>query len=247
MNNSYFCMAEQKRILYKSDKFKYYKNVFDFNTSKTLLNLSSQGYFDELLSPIKIGKEANIFSASKGDGKVILKIYRVGANFKKMYDYMAPDSRYSNLKRNKLNIIYSWAKKEYRNLLKARSGGINVPTPYKVKNNVLVMEFIGDEEVAKPLNKIYPQDPKSFFESLIKDVRTLYKQTKMVHADLSPFNILLYHEKPVIIDWSSAIGLDYPNSNLLLKRDLKNISNYFNKLGLKIDIDEEYKKCINKN
>ena len=70
------------------EKFKVYKNVFDNFTLRNLFKLSGQNYFDELKSPISIGKEANIFSATTKDNSVvIIKIYRLeNCNFNKMYD-----------------------------------------------------------------------------------------------------------------------------------------------------------------
>lgn len=228
-------------------RFKAYENVFDESTMRALFKLSSQGHFDEIQGPIKIGKEANVFTALKGKEKVVVKIYRKSANFKKMYDYMAPDPRFAGLKRNKTNIIYSWAKKEYRNLLKSRSAGVKVPTPYAVYQNVLIMEYIGGKEPAKQLNKDYPEDPEKFYETLIKYLKTLYIDARLVHADVSEFNILKFNEKPVIIDLSHAVDLRYPNVKELLKRDIKSLARFFKKFGLKIDVEEEYQKCIGKS
>jgi RIO kinase 1 len=233
-----------KKNISTQERFKAYENVFDQSTMLALFKLSSQGHFDELKGTIKIGKEANIFYAEKGSKKIIIKIYRKSANFKKMYDYMAPDPRFTGLKRNKTNIIYTWAKKEYRNLLRARSAGIKVPTPYAVYKNILVMEFIGNNEVAPQLNKVAPDKPKQFYERLIKDIKDLYQKAKLVHADLSEFNILNHNNKPIIIDFSHAVDLRYPNVHKLLERDLKIIGRYFKKLG--VDVKED-SKWIQKN
>ncbi|RME55068.1 serine protein kinase RIO [Candidatus Woesearchaeota archaeon] len=232
-----------KKNISAREKFKAYENVFDQATLRVLFKLSSQGYFDELQGAIKIGKEANVFFAIKGKKKVVVKIYRKSANFKKMYDYMAPDPRYIGLKRNKMNIISTWAKKEYRNLLKARSAGVKVPTPYAVYQNVLVMEFIGDKEPAPQLNKVKPDEPKQFYETLIKYLKKLYLNAKLVHADLSEFNILNDNGKPVIIDLSHAVDVRYPNVKALLKRDLDNLARFFKKLN----VEEKEVKWIQKN
>ena len=45
------------------EKFKTYKSVFDEKTLRVLFKLESEGYFEELKSPISVGKEANVFSA----------------------------------------------------------------------------------------------------------------------------------------------------------------------------------------
>ena len=61
------------------EKFKTMHNVFDHFTNRTIFKLISEGYFDGLESPISIGKEANIFSATSTQGRVMVKIYRLEA------------------------------------------------------------------------------------------------------------------------------------------------------------------------
>ena len=79
----------------------------------------------------------------------------------------------AGLKKNKRSIIFTWARKEYRNLLLARKAGVNVPTPYAVNGNVLVMEMIGSSEPALRLKSDIPDDLKKFYETFIKDLKNL--------------------------------------------------------------------------
>ena len=60
----------------------------------------------------------------------------------------------------------------------------------------------------------------------------------MVHGDLSPYNILNYNEKPVLIDFSQSTVVKTPNSQELLERDIKNILQFFRKLGVKHEAEE---------
>src|SRR3989344_3771328 len=128
------------------EKFKTYKGVFDDRTLLTLFKLESEGYFQELKSPDSIGKESNVFTAVKKDGTyIIIKVYRVNnADFKRMYKYIGSDSRFKGLSNQRRKVIYAWAQREYRNLLVANAIGARVPVPYAVKENVLVMELIGN-------------------------------------------------------------------------------------------------------
>lgn len=239
-------MAEQKEPT-RRERFKVYAHVFDEGTLRAAYKLSGQGHFEEMKSPLQIGKEANIFSATKGDSLVCLKIYRIAANFKKMFEYMAPDPRYTGLRRNKISIIYAWARKEYRNLLRAREAGVRVPTPIAVFKNIVVMEFIGHNEAAPQLIKCIPQDLEGFYEMLISNIRKLYHEANLVHADLSPFNVLNFDGKPVIIDMSHAIDLQYPNARGMLERDIKVICDFFNRKGLELDYKKELERCLAKN
>ncbi len=236
-------MAIQKEDTQR-ERFKAFSHVFDEGTLRAVQKEASIGSFEALQSPIKIGKEANIFSARKGDELRCVKIYRIAANFKKMYEYMAPDPRYTGLKRNKMSIINTWAIKEYRNLLRARENDVRVPKPIHVFKNVLVMEFIGHKEPSPQLNNCHPSDPDAFYEMLINNIRKLYHDAKLIHADLSQFNILNHDEKPVLIDFSHAIDLRYPDSRSMLERDIRIVCTYFNKLGMKLDYMEEVQKVM---
>ena len=220
------------------EKFKTYKDVFDDKTLQTIFKLESEGYFEELKSPVSIGKEGNVFTAIRKDGNyAIIKIYRINtADFKKMYKYIGPDPRFKGLTNQKRKVIFAWAQREYRNLLIASQAGASVPTPYAVKNNVLVMELIGNKNKPAPrLKDMSPKNLKKFSNELIKNIKIFYKKG-FIHGDLSEYNILNYMDKPYIIDLSHGVKINYPNSGELLERDLKNVEKYFSKKGLKLDI-----------
>ncbi|MDP7180367.1 MAG: RIO1 family regulatory kinase/ATPase [Candidatus Woesearchaeota archaeon] len=228
------------------EKFRTWGNVFDNFTERTIFKLISEGYFDGLESPISIGKEANIFSATGKNGRVMVKIYRLEAcDFNKMYDYIKYDPRYAHIKKRKRVVILHWVQREYRNLLKAREANVVVPTPMKFKNNVLVMEFIGNGEIAPRLKDKKPKNPKEFLKEIIINIKRMYK-ADMIHADLSAFNILNLNERPVFIDFSQCSSLKHPRAREFLERDIRNICTFFTKLGLKPN-EEKIKKQIIKD
>ncbi len=229
------------------EKFKTLKHVFDLFTEKNLFKMMSQGYFEGLESPIEMGKEANIFTAITKEGKrVVVKIYRLSTvDFYKMYEYLQSDPRFPALDRNLRKVIFAWTHREYRNLLKAREAGARVPMPIAQMFNILVMEFVGNDEPAPPLKNKKPENPKKFLAEIVAEMRKLYK-AGLVHADLSAFNILNDNEKPVFIDMSQATTLDNPNANQYLERDVHNIATFFNKLKLKVDEQKLLKKITGK-
>ena len=220
------------------EKFRTYGDVFDEKTLRILFKLESEGYFIEMRSPISTGKESNVFSAITKDGNYIcVKIYMINASdFRRMYNYIGADKRFEGLQKKRRQIIYAWAQREYRNLILAYQAGINVPKPIAVKENVLLMEFIGDNgKAAKLLKNDLPKDMKKFSDDLTKDFKKLHK-IGLIHGDLSEFNILNYNNKPVIIDFSHGVRLDYPNANDLLNRDIENLKKYFKKHNINLDI-----------
>ncbi|MBI4451488.1 serine protein kinase RIO [Candidatus Woesearchaeota archaeon] len=216
------------------ERFKVIGDVFDRFTEAQLFKLISQGYFKGLDSPLSVGKEANVFTARAEDGtRIIVKVYMVRtANFNKMYEYLRADPRL-RVQRQRRKIIFAWAAREYRNLLKAREAGCRVPTALAQKFNVLVMECVGDP----PAQKVKDDPPKNarrFFDLVVKNMAKLYK-AGMVHGDLSLFNILNLDDEPVFIDMSQATTLENPNAEAFLVRDVRNIAIYFRKLGVPAD------------
>jgi RIO kinase 1 len=209
--------------------WKVYGNVFSKHSIDLLFQMSSQGHFEELESTISVGKEANIFTATtKRNERIIVKIYRLeNCNFSKMYSYLNQDPRYSSLNKKTRLIIFAWTQREYRNLLLAREV-IKVPKPIAFKDNILLMEFIGDTDPAPELKDAKPKDPKKFYKKVIDNMRKLFK-AGLIHGDLSPFNILNHNEEPVFIDFSQSTMTNADNAKELITRDVKNIAVYFRK------------------
>ena len=111
------------------EKFKTYEGVFDNFTLRTLFELSSKGHFEDLESPISIGKESNVFTALNKQGKrFIIKIYRLETcDFNRLYEYIQTDPRFLGLKKQRRKVIFAWCQREYRNLLNARDA--HAPAP----------------------------------------------------------------------------------------------------------------------
>ena len=219
----------------KKEKFRTYENVFDESTLRTLFKLSSKGYFEELESPISVGKEANVFSAkTKDKEKVVVKIYRVNsADFHKMYNYIAADPRFKGLMKKRRKIIYAWAQREYSNLLLVREAEVAAPKPIAFSNNVLIMEYIGKKQPAPKLKNKKPKDIKKFYKEIEENMKKLEKKG-LIHGDLSEYNILNDNDHPVFIDFSHGIKDNYPNAEELKERDRRTIQNYARRNGISI-------------
>ncbi len=227
---------------YSAERFKRVENVFDKKTKRNIFKLASEGYFEELGEPIALGKEANVFTARREDDTfVVVKIYRVeNGNFNKMYQYISGDKRFDTIQNHRRKIVFSWVKREYRNLMLARDH-VNVPTPYEFKDNILVMELIGDRRIAPQLKDAYPDNDDMFFKRSIRQIRGLIK-AGLVHADLSQFNILNFKDKPVFIDMGQATPLDSMNASDLFERDLRNFKKFYSKFISEDRIEAAFQK-----
>ncbi|MGZ7044347.1 MAG: serine protein kinase RIO [Methanobacterium sp.] len=239
-------ILSEKRIKSVEDR-RVGSEVFDTITLKTLYKLANTGNLDLLNGAISTGKEANVFKGSNDDDEfVAVKIYRVTtSDFKKMQTYIQGDPRFNVGSANKRQLINTWVKKEFRNLQRADNAGVRVPKPIVAKNNVLIMEFIGDEEgnAALPMRYSEISDPNKLLNKIIKYMKLLYQDAGLVHGDLSSYNILIQDDEPVIIDISQGMIRDHPNSLELLDRDIENIVKDFKKLKVNITV-EKIKKEI---
>ncbi len=104
--------------------------------------------------------------------------------------------------------------------------------PIATRQNVLVMEFLGEDGVPYPRMKdSASDDPASALETLLSNVRTLYRDARLIHADLSEYNVLV-NPDPILIDFSMSTDLHNPSAEEWLQRDVQNLVRYFRKLGV---------------
>ena len=215
-----------------SNDLKVLENVFDTRTLMNLYALASKGVIDSLGGSISTGKEANIFYATRGEDFLAVKIYRVtSSNFKAMQDYLNGDPRFGSVKGTRRAIISTWAKKEFRNLTRAEEAGVRVPHPFFVRENILILELIGQDESPAPQIRDVDlgEEAKAAFEKLSEYISVLYNRAGLVHADLSEFNVLYDAGETVLIDMGQSVTLDHPMAGQFLERDILNVSRYFKK------------------
>jgi RIO kinase 1 len=217
-------------------------DVFDDATLMVLYGLAKKGYIDAMGGSVSTGKEANIFHAISNEyGEIAVKIFMMStANFNAMKEYILGDPRFIGIKHARKDIILAWAKKEFKNLTRAKNAGVRVPEPYVVKRNILLMEFIGNDGVPMPQLKdvkMTQDDAESIFNRIVEYMSLLYARAELIHADLSEYNILvdLNDMSPVIIDMGQSVTTDHFNAETFLIRDINNVARFFNKLNLRIN------------
>ena len=227
----------------RSEDYETIEEVFDRPTLMTVYELMNRGEISEIYGVAKAGKESRIYWGRNTKGEELaIKIYLTGsAEFKKgMLIYISGDPRFKHVKRDPRSLIYAWAAKEYRNLVEAYDAKIRVPKPFAVQNNVLLMEFIGENGVSAPLLKESElKNPQRIYNQLLLSIKRLYKKAKIVHGDLSEYNIMVWKGKPVIFDVSQAVSVKHPNSEQFLVRDIENLNRYFKDRGVQVLTTEE--------
>lgn len=212
--------------------------VFDQPTVMTLHRMLRAGILKSIDYPVKTGKEANVFKGTMEDGlDVALKIYRINtATFRHILKYIEGDPRFRSVPRDRRELVHAWARKEYRNLERFRQASVDVPIPYKHLNNVIVMEYLANEDgPARSLKQDPPEDPQAVFEKLWGDYRKLLDGARSVHADFSEYNILMPRGQPRIIDCGQAVLDTHPMAEEFVQRDLRVFAKYFRSLSVEVD------------
>ncbi len=234
---------DKQRIREKDrDTLKVIESVFDFQTSMLIVKLMNKGIIKDIGFCVSTGKEANVYhGVGYKKEELAIKIYRTTtAEFKRNWMYVEGDPRFKGYKKGTYSFIYTWARKEYKNLKRMNNAKIRVPVPIIVEKNVLVMEFIGKKEKAAPLLKdVNLSKPNNIYSNIIDFFFKLYEDATMVHADLSEYNILFYKKKPIIIDVSQSVLLGHPYAPVFLYRDILNINRYFSSLRVEVIPNDE--------
>jgi RIO kinase 1 len=218
----------KKRIKGGEDR-KIFDEVFDKSTLLSLYHLSNRGVLDLLYGALKSGKESNIFLGKKGKKSLAVKIHLVGtSDYSAMLKYIDGDIRFKGIKRSRRSIVYTWVRKEYKNLERAIECGVPVPKPLAFRNNVLIMEFIGRRNKPYPmLKEVKLDDPERIYQEILHYIKKLYCQGNLVHSDMSEYNILMKGDQPVVIDLSAAVVREHPMAEEFLMRDIFNITKFF--------------------
>ncbi len=229
------------KLTKNKDVRKIFDSVFDKATIDTIYQLARKKYFDNIEFVVSTGKEGNFFRCKAGENYIGLKIYKIEtSDFKNMGQYIFGDERFKDVRKDKLSIIEAWTRKEYRNLEDMVKSKIRVPLPIAFKRNCLVMEFIGENGVASPKAKNKPfLDMKEKYE-LVCEYLAKMVDKKLVHGDLSEYNILNKNEELVIIDVGQAVTTMHPNASEFFKRDVTNLSKWFSKNDVDTDFEKMY-------
>jgi RIO kinase 1 len=237
---------EKKRQMFDSSEAqKAVENVLDDNTMDALLKAVDRNLINRMHGIIESGKESAILLAETDEGLAAVKIYmkRAGA-FREMHQYLRGDKRFRNVKKDRKAVVDAWAKKEFKNLKKA-SNIVLCPEVYGLQENILVMEFVGEDLQAYPkLKEVNIENPEAALDQALNKIKALWEEEKLVHGDLSEYNILVEEDQLVWIDFSQGVHESHPEARKLLERDIKNIVNFFNSQGANRGLEKALNSVI---
>jgi len=215
------------------------EGVMDARTRLILYKMLNAHVFESVSGIVSTGKEANVYYGEGADGRgCAIKIYRTTQiEFKHRDIYIRNDSRFKHKasQHNPRKLIALWAEKEWINLNKLQKCRVPCPATIELRKNVLVMEFLGKDGVPAPKLRDVPLDADKLcacYRQCVHIMRQLYQTCRLVHADLSEYNILYYKGSPWIIDVAQAVENDDPNALQFLRRDCETMTAFFTRSGL---------------
>ncbi|EKD21167.1 uncharacterized protein L3040_000794 [Drepanopeziza brunnea f. sp. 'multigermtubi'] len=231
------------------------EQVLDPRTRMILLQMINRGIVSEVNGCLSTGKEANVYGAISiptSDGGEeqpsihrAIKVYKTSILvFKDRDRYVTGEHRFRSgyHKGNNRAMVKVWAEKEFRNLKRLYLAGIPCPEPVYLRLHVLVMGFLGDKKGwaaprlrdAELQGEDVDEQWRLLYIQMIGLMRRMYHTCKLVHADLSEYNVLYHQKKLFIIDVSQSVEHDHPRSLEFLRMDIKNVSDFFRRKSVEV-------------
>ncbi len=217
-----------------------------------------QRWLTDVIAKVKGGKEASVYLCRAGEQVkstyVAAKVFRP-----RMLRNLKNDQLYRQdrqvldesgnrivdlgmLKAQKKRSVYgeqirhqSWLAYEFQTLKTLHAAGADVPQPFEMSENAILMGYIGDEAVAAPtLNtvRLEAEEVRPLYERVLHNIRLMLEHD-MVHGDLSAYNVLYWEGRITLIDFPQVISPSGHRSAFrIFSRDIRRICDYFARQGL---------------
>ena len=208
-------------------------------TPAGLQPLIDEGVIDEVLRPLKSGKEADVFVVRSGDDTLCAKVYKDMAqrSFQQRVQYQEGRKVRGSREQRAITKASKFGRKEqeaaWKNtevdaLYRLVDAGVRVPAPRGYYNGVLLMELVTDPDghSAARLGEVElaPGQAREFHSFLVRQV-VMMLCIDMIHGDLSEYNVLIGPDGPVLIDFPQVVSASGNNAaRKMLQRDVNNLT-----------------------
>lgn len=208
-------------------------------TPQGLQALIDDGVIDEVMRPLKSGKEAAVYVVRSGDDVRCAKVYKDMAqrSFQQRVQYqegrkvrgsrearaIGKASKYGRKQQET-----AWKNTEVDALYQLREAGVRVPEPHGYFHGVLVMELVTDAEgfSAPRLGELElsAEQAREYHAFLVRQVVRMLC-LGLIHGDLSAYNVLVGEDGPVVIDFPQVVSAGGNNAaRKMLLRDVNNLT-----------------------
>ncbi|MBI5947807.1 MAG: hypothetical protein HY875_06700 [Chloroflexi bacterium] len=225
----------------------------DLSDMEAIQEFIDEAVVTEVLNVVKSGKEATVYRCrahrSVGHKFVAAKVYHDSAfrNFGRDSSYtegrviLVGQVRRAVEKKTDVGRKLGasiWVNHEFEVLSELHYAGADVPEPFFSTDRAILMEYVGGADeggIQLQHARLEPDEAGPALERLLWNIET-FLDHHIVHADLSPFNVLTLDGKLKVIDFPQAVD---PRQNrgwlTLLERDLRNICRHFDRYGFSED------------
>jgi RIO kinase 1 len=207
-----------------------------------LETLLTDGFIEEVCARLKSGKEADLWLVRHGGEIVAAKIYkdRQARSFRNNSVYkegrqvrdtrtqraMLRGSRFGQAAAEE-----AWKSREADALHALHAAGVRVPRPVLFYEGVLLMELVVDahgQPAPRLVDAHVTQDSAAALYADLRGQVVRMLTCDLIHGDLSPYNVLLGREGPVVIDFPQVVGAAHNgHAESFLQRDLQNLHSFF--------------------
>lgn len=209
---------------------------------ESLRTLIDEGFIQEIIRPLKSGKEAAVFLVVVDGNVCAAKIYKAvqHRNFRQRQDYV--EGRQSGNSRDqramdrgtkfgKQKREEAWQNAESDTMRKLHAAGVRVPRPHGNHDGILLMDLVtyADGQPAPQIaaGRFDRLAAMNFHRRIMQEIAKMLC-AGVVHGDLSEFNILEASDGPIIIDFPQAVdAARNNNAKRLLLRDVANVTRFF--------------------
>ena len=171
--------------------------------------------------------------------RLAVKVYATTVNvFKKRQVYMQGWHNFDGVRQGR-QMVGQWATNEFNHLKRLHEAKIPCPEPVAHRDNVLVMSLLStDDGEAFPILQHATvesdQEWTSLYVQLLCNMRRMYQISRLVHGDLSEYNILYNDGTLYFIDVSQSLEHSNPQSLNMLRRDMENMNAFFQRKGVQV-------------
>jgi RIO kinase 1 len=214
-----------------------------------LEELHTRGLIIDVLSQLKSGKEATVYICEGNEGQLVAAKLYVDSRVRGFKDdavyregRFVADGRIKKAidQRTDTGISaqnFLWVQEEFQQLQALYAAGVRVPQPLAHEGNVVLMEYIGDDDSVAPrvadARLTRDQAEVAFAQALEQYSRIL--ATGRVHGDYSTFNLLWWKNECVVIDFPQVVTIKQTSANTILERDIQGLCRTFKTFGIKKD------------
>ena len=140
-----------------------------------------------------------------------------------------------------------WVATEFAVLGRLWSAGVPVSYPVQRSGNQLLLEYFVDDDGAAPrlVHAVVAREQAAdLFSQAVSCVRRC-AALGVVHGDLSPYNMLVWDGRLLLIDFPQAVDpVAHPDGLRLLERDITNVCQWAHRHGVVCDAGEVFAEVI---